>query len=95
MKERSPVAQTKDAVKIIDSITGAEPERPAMIEEDTMHARVARLIYAARSRAGLTQQQLADLVGTKPSVSARLEDADDEGHSLTLRQRIAAALNQT
>ena len=65
-----------------------------MIEEETIHAQVARMIYEARARAGVTQQQLADLVGTKQSVIARLEDADYEGHSLTMLQRIATALHQ-
>jgi ribosome-binding protein aMBF1 (putative translation factor) len=94
MREKSAVAKTKDALKIIDGITGDDPELPEMIEEETIHAQVARMIYEARSRAGLTQQQLADLVGTKQSVIARLEDADYEGHSLTMLQRIAEALNQ-
>jgi ribosome-binding protein aMBF1 (putative translation factor) len=88
------VAKTKDALKIIDAITGDDSELQEMIEEETIHAHVARLIYEARSKAGLTQQQLADLLGTKQSVIARLEDADYEGHSLTMLQRIAAALNQ-
>jgi ribosome-binding protein aMBF1 (putative translation factor) len=93
MREKSPVAKTKDALKIIDGITGDDPELREMIEEETIHAHVARMIYEARSRAGLTQQQLADLIGTKQSVIARLEDADYEGHSLTMLQRIAAVLN--
>jgi transcriptional regulator with XRE-family HTH domain len=50
------------------------------------------MIYNARTLAGLTQQQLAELVGTKQPVIARLEDADYEGHSLAVLQRIAAAL---
>ena len=52
------------------------------------------MIYEARNRAGLTQQHLAALIGTKQSVIARLEDADYEGHSLTILQRIATALHQ-
>jgi ribosome-binding protein aMBF1 (putative translation factor) len=88
------VAKTKDALKIIDGITGDDPELRAMIEEETIHARVAQMIYEARTKAGLTQQQLANLIGTKQSVIARLEDADYERHSLTMLQRIAAALNQ-
>jgi predicted transcriptional regulator len=42
----------------------------------------------------LTQQQLADRIGTKQSVIARLEDAAYEGHSLSMLQRITRAFNQ-
>jgi ribosome-binding protein aMBF1 (putative translation factor) len=52
------------------------------------------LIYTARKQSGLTQQQLADLIQTKQSVIARLEDADYEGHSLSMLQRIGDALGQ-
>jgi len=86
--------KTRDALKIIDRITGDDPDLKALIEAETMNVQVARMIYEARNRAALTQQQLADLVGTKQSVIARLEDADYEGHSLTMLQRIAAALHQ-
>jgi predicted transcriptional regulator len=37
---------------------------------------------------------LAERIGTKQSVISRLEDADYEGHSLTMLQRIATALGQ-
>ena len=56
---------------------------------------VARSIQALRSEAGLTQQELADLVGTTASVICRLEDARYEGHSVTMLRRIAAALNKS
>ena len=88
------MAKTRDALKIIDGITGDDPELKAMIEVEAINARVAHMIYEARTRAGLTQQQLAALVGTKQSVIARLEDADYDGHSLTMLQRIATALHQ-
>lgn len=88
------MAKTKDALRIIDRITGDDPELRELIEDETINAQIARMIYDARSRAGLTQQQLAELVGTKQPVIARLEDADYEGHSLSMLQRIAAALNQ-
>jgi len=51
------------------------------------------MIYDARTKAGLSQTQLAALIGTKQPVIARLEHADYEGHSLTILQRIAAALH--
>ena len=88
------MAKTKSTLTIIDRITGEDPELREWIEEETINARVARMIYDARTRVGLTQQQLAELVGTKHPVIARLEDADYEGHSLTMLQRIATALNQ-
>ena len=65
-----------------------------MIAEETVNAKVARLIYKARKMAGLTQTELAKLIGSKQPVIARLEDADYEGHSLTMLQRIVIALNQ-
>jgi transcriptional regulator with XRE-family HTH domain len=65
-----------------------------MVRETSLNARVAQMIYAARTQVGLTQQQLAELIGTQQSVIARLEDADYEGHSLSMLQQIAQELNQ-
>lgn len=44
--------------------------------------------------ARLTLDQFAELVGLTQSVIARLEDADYDGHSLNMLNRIAAALNK-
>ena len=88
------MAKTREALKIIDRITGDDPELQGMIEEETINAQIARIIYDARTKAGLTQQELAALVGTKQPVIARLEDADYTGHSLSMLQRIASALHQ-
>ncbi|MEG4229052.1 helix-turn-helix transcriptional regulator [Microcoleus sp. N9_B2] len=41
----------------------------------------------------MTQQQLADRIGAKQSLIARREDAKYEGHSLSMLQKIARALN--
>ncbi len=65
-----------------------------MIADETMLATVARLVYDARTKARLTHKGLADLVGTKSSVIARLEDADYHGDSLSMLNRIARALNR-
>ena len=86
--------KTRDVLDILDKVTGDDPELRQMIEEETLNARISRLIYDARQQAGLTQQGLAELVGTTQSVISRLEDADYEGHSLSMLQRIATALNQ-
>ena len=86
--------RTRDANQILDQVTGDDEELKRLIAEETLNAEVARLIYNARTAAGLTQTQLADLIGTKQPVIARLEDADYGGHSLSMLQRIADALNQ-
>ena len=86
--------KTKDALKILDCLTGEDPELQRLIEEETVNAQVAALIFQARTKAGLTQQELAGLVGTKQPVIARLEDAEYGGHSLLMLQRIAQALNR-
>lgn len=51
------------------------------------------MIYDLRQLAGLTQKQLAELIGTKQPVISRLEEADYGGHSLEILRRIAAALH--
>jgi ribosome-binding protein aMBF1 (putative translation factor) len=88
------VARTRDALKILDQVIGHDPQLRRTIAEERINADVARMIYDERSKAGLTQRELAELVGTKQSVIARLEDADYQGHSLSMLNRIAAALNR-
>lgn len=85
---------TRDASEILNRLTGEDPELREMIAEEAVHAQVARMIYEARMTAGLTQKQLADLLGTQQSAIARLEDADYRGRSLGMLRRIAEALNQ-
>jgi len=86
--------KTKDAVEILRHDMGSDPAFRAQVEEEKLNARVAQLIYDARTSAGLTQHALAEMIGTTQSVIARLEDADYEGHSLTTLQRIAEALGK-
>jgi len=86
--------KTRDATEILERLTGDDPELREMIAEETVNVQVARTIYEARTAAGLTQKQLADLVDTQQSTIARLEDADYEGHSLSMLRRIAEALDR-
>jgi ribosome-binding protein aMBF1 (putative translation factor) len=71
-----------------------DPKRKASVEAERVNAEVARLIYTMRNEAGLTQGQLAELVGTTQSVISRLEDSDYDGHSLSILSRIAGALQK-
>jgi len=86
--------KTKDALKILERITGNNEVVKAGIAAARTNIEVAQTIYDARTRAGLSQSELAALIGSRQPVIARLEDADYRGHSLTMLRRIAAALEQ-
>jgi DNA-binding XRE family transcriptional regulator len=95
MKKRTRRSPTSDAIEIIHRrYYEGRPDRIAELAEAEDNDTVARKIYDLRKHAGLTQQQLAKLVGTTTSVISRLEDADYEGHSLGMLRRIAKAMNK-
>ena len=84
-----------DAVKILyRRYYQGRHDRLAALEEARANDTVARKLTSLRLQAGLTQRQLAKLVGTTASVICRLEDADHKGHSLAMLNRIAAVLKQ-
>ncbi len=82
-----------DALDVLKNRYGIEPDDEEVIEAHEQMM-VAQMIYDARTEAGLTQQELAELIGTRQSVISRLEDADSEGYSLPRLQKIANALNK-
>ena len=91
-KKRKP---TTDAVEILHRrYYEGRPKRLAELAEAEANDEVARKIYDLRTKADLSQRELAKLVGTTASVICRLEDADYDGHSLSMLQRIAAALDK-
>jgi DNA-binding XRE family transcriptional regulator len=91
MKTKS---KTSDATDIIRRKYFKTRKANAELEEARAGAEVARQIYKLRIDAGLTQAELARLVGTSRPVISRLEDADYEGHSLSMLRRIAAVLGK-
>jgi ribosome-binding protein aMBF1 (putative translation factor) len=94
MKKNNRItSKSPDAVKILDRMIENDPSAQVQAAEAELNARVAQLIYDVRNRAKLTQSELAELIGTTQSVISRLEDADYEGHSLSMLQRIATALH--
>jgi ribosome-binding protein aMBF1 (putative translation factor) len=86
--------RTKDALKILERVTGGDEAVKAGIAAARTNLDVAQMIYDARTKAGFTQRELAGIIGSKQPVIARLEDAGYEGHSLSMLQRIAAALDR-
>lgn len=81
-----------DALRMLETLTRNDPTMQEMLAEERSNAAVARQIYELRTAKGLTQKQLAELIGTQQPVIARLEDADYQGHSLAMLYRIGAAL---
>jgi len=87
--------RTTHAVEILHRrFYEGKPERLQSLEAARENEEIARTIQILRKKAALTQAQLAKLVGTTASVICRLEDADYEGHSVSMLRRIAAALNR-
>ncbi len=86
---------TSDALEILDRrYYAGKPGRVAKLEKVRDDMEIGRLIQNLRAESGLTQRELAKLVGTTASVICRVEDADYEGHSLTMLRRIAAAMKK-
>jgi ribosome-binding protein aMBF1 (putative translation factor) len=91
-KTRKP---TTDAVEILHRrYFEGRPKMLAELQEARNEDEIARKIYQLRTKAGLSQRQLAKRVGTTASVICRLEDADYGRHSLSMLRRIAKALDR-
>ena len=85
---------TTDALEIMyRRYFEGKPNIDAELEEEYVNVEIAEMVYNLRESAGLTQKELAKLAGTTASAICRLEDADYEGHSLSMLRRIAAAVN--
>jgi len=87
--------KTKNAIQILKRRAEKKPSLKKAYEEEKLNFQIACLIRETREKAKLTQSQLAVLIGTKQSVISRLEDADYDGHSLSMLQKIARALNKS
>lgn len=88
------MATTTDAVQILKQRLGDVSGFDERVVADSLNVRVAMLLYQVRTEAGLSQAELALRVGTSQPNIARLEDADYEGHSLAMLQRIAGTLGK-
>jgi predicted transcriptional regulator len=84
-----------DAVELLDRKYVRNDEKmKKMVEEEFENLQIGQQIYDLRKEANLTQQELADMVGTTNSVISRLESAEYEGHSVKMLQRVATALGK-
>jgi ribosome-binding protein aMBF1 (putative translation factor) len=85
--------KTRNALDIIRQETGVNPRTDRRVQAYRRPFEIAQMIYDARTAAGLTQKQLAELIGTQQPVISQLENADYRGQSLAMLERIAKALN--
>ena len=92
--KRNGQKRTSDAAEILRRRYLSRGGSLSVLEEERENAAIARQLCRLRDQAGLSQRDLAKLVGTTASVICRLEDADYRGHSLTMLRRIAAALKR-
>ena len=88
------MAKTTQASEILKRKTGIDPDTDPDMLQIAEDYRIAQMIYDARSAAGMTQTELAKAIGTTQSVISQLEDADYDGHSLSMLRRIAKALHR-
>jgi len=86
--------RTTDALAIIDRRLFSTPQAREILAEARAQEDIARKIRRLREAAGLSQRALAERVGTSASAICRLEDADYQGHSLSMLRRIAAVLGK-
>lgn len=87
-----PTIRTKNFGEVIRKELADDPDLARRVDNEEFNALMAMQIYKAREAAGLTQTELAKRINTTQSVISRLEDADYGGRSITLLQKIAAAL---
>ena len=62
--------------------------------DDDPFIEVAHQLLQLRKKAGWTQKQLANIIGTSQQAIARLESLDYRGHSLSTLEKIAAAFHK-
>ena len=87
---------TSDAVEILHGrYYEGHSERLVELEAARASAAIARTAYELRTKARLSQGELARRIGATKTVIGDLEDDDFEGDALGLLQRIAGALNKT
>lgn len=82
-----------DLDRTIEKILKEDPSFAEKLEKADRAWDIAFKIYNLRKHAGLTQKQLAELVGTKQSNIARIEAADYTGYTFKTLEKVTKALS--
>ncbi len=95
MNKQPKTRKIIDGVELLDRKYVRKDEKmKKMVEEEFEKLQIGQQIYDLRKEANLTQEELADIVGTTGSVISRLESAEYDGHSVKMLQRVASALGK-
>lgn len=86
--------QTDNFADVIKAKLASSPELAKLVENERSNSDIAMKVYEIRREAGITQSELADRINSKQSVISRIEDADYDGHTITLLRRIAEAVGK-
>lgn len=81
-----------DLDRLTEKILKEDPSFAEKLEKADGAWDIAFQIYDLRKKAGLTQSQLARLVGTKQSNIARIESADYTGYTFKTLGKVTKAL---
>lgn len=84
--------QKDDLDRMMARVLKEKPHLKEGLEKADQAWDIAFQIRDLREKAGLTQKQLAELVGTKQSNIARIEDADYTRYTLTTLEKVTKAL---
>ncbi|MBS1262243.1 MAG: hypothetical protein MAG453_01585 [Calditrichaeota bacterium] len=80
------------AIKILDQMLDNRPDLIAESDAEYQRLRLSHLISRMREESGLTQQQLAERIGTRQSVISRYERESYTGLSLNTLVKLASAM---
>ncbi len=81
-----------DLDRLTERLLKQDPAFAEKLEKADQAWDIAFQIYDLRKKAGLTQTQLAKLVGTKQANIARVESADYTGYTLKTLEKVTKAL---
>lgn len=81
-----------DLDRTIEKILKKDPSFKEKLEKAGQAWDIAIQIYDLRKKAGLTQKQLAELIGTKQSNIARIESADYTGYTFQTLEKVTKVL---
>lgn len=77
--------------ELIEKYKKDNPNIENEIKKEKSNCRAALLVFKMRKAAKLTQKELAERLNTNQSAISRLEDADYDGHTMSMLDRVAEA----